>query len=116
MRGWLYPMDGAHLWGGDRKTSGGKGGKGGNPLQKSGASDSSTISIISTRAAAAALRRSAWREPAETGGNSLQKRCSEKLSAVLLSHPRGANWRNARGNCGNCGKCHLTYTSGARDS
>ena len=56
-----------------RKTTGGKGAKGGNLQQHSGASDSPTISIMSTGAATAGLRRSAWRKPAETGGNSLQK-------------------------------------------
>src|SRR5882724_8246101 len=58
------------------KTSGGKGAKGGNSLQQSDASDSSTISIISMFTAAAGLRRSASRKPAQTGGNSLQKLCS----------------------------------------
>src|SRR5580704_13823758 len=49
-----------------------------------------------------------WREAAETGGNWRKLRAEtllEKLSAVLLSHPRGAvqiaGWRIACGNCGN---------------
>ena len=47
------------------------------------------------------------------GGNSLQRLCPEKPSAVLPSHPRAADWHNA---CGNCGKCHLTIPPGARNS
>src|SRR5260370_4275656 len=56
--------------------------------------------------------RSAPLGMAETGGNRRKlpaKTLREKLSAVLLSHPRGAPqgayWRNA---CGNFGNCHLT--------
>ena len=59
--------------------------RGGNPRQQGGASDSSRISIIPTGAAAAvcaARRGGNWRE----------------LSAILLSHPRGAlHWRGTSG-------------------
>src|SRR5580704_9130161 len=76
-----------------QEKTGGKGAKGGNCLQQSGASDSSTISIMSTSATDAGLRRPAWRKPAETGGNSLQELCSRncpRFRCLTLGASSGA--------------------------
>ena len=69
-------LSGSASFGGDRKTSGGKGGKGGNlqSLGNSGLFDDGAT----------------WRKPAETGGNPPAETLLEKLFAILLSQPRGA--------------------------
>ena len=61
MRGRLYSMDGAP----PQDETGKRVAEMAETPCKNGVSDSSTISIISKRAAPAALRRSAWRALAE---------------------------------------------------
>jgi hypothetical protein len=77
---------GSALFGRDSKTSGGKGGKGGN-LQSFG-----NNGLFDDGAT--------WRKPAETGGNRRKlptETLLEKLSAALLSQPKGTRQRQGPG-------------------
>jgi hypothetical protein len=90
MRGWLYPMDGAHPLVETRKRAAERAQRAETPGKKSGASNSSTISIICI---ARSGNRPARLGVAQTGGNRRKppaKTLLEKFSAVVLSHPRGA--------------------------
>ena len=81
---------GSASFGGDSKTTGGKGGKVGylQPLGNSGLFDDGAT----------------WRKPAETGGNPLQKLCSRNCRQFALSSKEctpARDWQIACGNCGN---------------
>jgi len=112
MRGWLYPMDGAHPLGETGKRAAERAQRAETPSKNPAYRIRQRYQSSGVHAAATGLHRSAWRKLAETGGNSLQKLCSRNCLVSSKGWPPRADWRNA---CGNCGNCHLTHP-GARAS
>ena len=76
MRGRLYPMDGAHPLGETGKRAAERAERAETPCKNPACGIRQRYQSSGVHAAAAGLRRSAWRKLAETGGNSLQKLCS----------------------------------------
>jgi hypothetical protein len=82
--------------------------KGRKPLEQSAVRDSSTISDTSLLLAARCRRRFGARWLGANRRILPAQLFIEKLSAVLLSHPRGAlhtPLKTGSGNCGKCGNC-----------